>query len=199
MPQDPATREPYPEAELKKKWPRTYSYLLNFKDILLSRGSKTVREFAERTAFYAMFGIGPYTVARYKTVWKRMSNDITASVIAQHKTPYGFKMIIPTDTTSLFATQREDEAHYLCAILNSSLAREYIKSFSSAGRGFGAPSVMKHLHITQYDRKSAIDRDLSRLSKEAHDFSAENNDTKSFLIEREVDAAMESKFSIAEK
>src|SRR3972149_12229390 len=104
---------------MKSKWPRTYGYLTRFKDILLSRGSKTVRQFAERTAFYAMFGIGNYTVARYKVIWKRMAGDLFCAVISQHKTPYGYKTVIPTDTTSLIDTEREDEAQSLCAVLLS--------------------------------------------------------------------------------
>ncbi len=62
-----------------------------------------------RTEFYAMFGIGPYTVANYKVVWKRMASDLVAAVASQAKTPYGFKTIIPTDTTSLIATEDEKE------------------------------------------------------------------------------------------
>ncbi|NOR77648.1 MAG: hypothetical protein GQ523_04325 [Methanophagales archaeon] len=52
-----------------------------FKGILLSRGSKVVRELAEKTTFYTMYGIGEYTFAPYKVVWKRMANDLEALVL----------------------------------------------------------------------------------------------------------------------
>jgi hypothetical protein len=55
MCQDPNKSEPYPEAQMKSQWPRTFSYLTNFRDPLLSRSSKSIRELAERTAFYAMY------------------------------------------------------------------------------------------------------------------------------------------------
>ena len=70
--QIPSQMKPYPEQIMKSRWRKTYVYLTKFKDDLLSRGSKTVRKLAERTAFYAMFGIGPYTIANYKVVWKRI-------------------------------------------------------------------------------------------------------------------------------
>jgi hypothetical protein len=105
-----------------------------------------------------MFGIGPYTVARYRVVWKRMAGDLVAAVISQHKTPFGFKTVIATDTTSLFATEHEQEAHYLCAIVNSKPVREFIKSFSSAGRGFGTPSVMENVGIPQFDAQQKARR-----------------------------------------
>jgi Eco57I restriction-modification methylase len=168
MVQDPQKCKPYPESEMKQHWPRTFSYLTHFKEILLTRGSKTVRQLAERTAFYAMFGIGSYTVARYKVVWKRMASDLIAAVISTHKTPFGHKIVIPTDTTSLFATDSLEEAHYICAIINSTPVREFIKSYSSGGRGFGAPSVMQHVGIPNFDKKNKLHKTLSDLSKKLH-------------------------------
>lgn len=196
MTQDPRTREPYPESEFKNEWPRTYSYLLNFKDILLSRGSKTLRALAERTAFYAMFGIGTYTVARYKVVWKRMSNDIFAAVITESKTPFGYKMIIPTDTTAFFAIDDEDEAHYLCSVINSIPIREFIKTYSSAGRGFGAPSVMNHVAIPKYDKNNTTHQKLSKLSKTLHDLKAKENQSEIAKYEKEVDQTVSKLFGL---
>jgi len=196
MSQDPTKREPYPENKMKKEWPRTYGYLTKFKDVLLSRGSKTVRQFAERTSFYAMFGIGPYTIARYKVIWKRMAGDIFSAVISQHKTPFGYKKILPTDTTSLFATNTEDEAHYLCAIINSTPVRQFIKSYSSAGRGFGAPSVMKHVGITKYNPQNQIHKKLSQVSKNLHDLKRENELEKIPKLEKHNDDLVKKLFKL---
>ncbi|MCX7886568.1 MAG: N-6 DNA methylase, partial [Verrucomicrobiae bacterium] len=165
MVQNPQTCEPYPPTVMKERWPRTYGYLTRFKEVLSGRGSRTVRELAERTAFYAMFGIGPYTVARYKVVWKRMASDLVAAVVSTHKTPFGHKKVIPTDTTSLIACEDEAEAHYLCALLNSEPVREFVKSFSSAGRGFGAPSVVSHIGIPKFDPKNRLHQRLSKCSQ----------------------------------
>ena len=198
MSQDPQTCEPFPEARMKHDWPRTYTYLTRFKDVLLSRGSKTVRQFAERTAFYAMFGIGPYTVARYRVVWKRMAGDLVAAVISQHKTPFGFKTVIATDTTSLFATEHEQEAHYLCAIVNSKPVREFIKSFSSAGRGFGTPSVMENVGIPQFDVKNPMHRDLATFSQNLHSKKLDGQGIDCLALERQVDDAALRLFSLKE-
>jgi hypothetical protein len=196
MSQDPKTREPYPEHEMKSEWPRTYGYLTRFKDILLSRGSKTVRELAERTAFYAMYGIGSYTVAHYKVVWKRMASDIIGAVVSQYKTPFGYKIIIPSDTTSFFAADNEGEAHYLCAIINSLSVREFIKTYSSTGRGFGAPSVMNHVGIPKFDPKSQLHQKLAQLSKTLHDVKRSNRLDEIALQEKELDKLIRKLFSI---
>jgi len=195
MTQDPQKREPFAESQMKARWPRTYTYLTRFKDILLSRGSKVVRQFAERTAFYAMYGIGPYTVARYKVVWKRMASDIFAAVVSQHKTPFGYKTVVPTDTTSLFATDSETEAHYLCAIANSAPVREFIRSYSSAGRGFGAPSVMNHLAIPKFDPKDKVHRALARTSKSLHTHAAKGNAKRIETLERQNDELVTALFT----
>lgn len=187
MTQDPKTREPYPEKIMKTEWPRTYAYLTKFKDILLSRGSNTVRELAERTAFYAMFAIGSYTVARYKVVWKRMANDLVAAVISQHKTPFGYKMIIPTDTTSIIAVSNKKEAHFICAVLNSTLVRDFIKSFSSGGRGFGAPSVMKHVGLPEFDKECKLHKELADLSETLHELKKRESSLEIPRFESEVD------------
>jgi hypothetical protein len=187
MVQDPIKSEPYSEKRLKKDWPYTYNYLTIFKDVLLSRGSRTVRELAERTEFYAMFGIGKYTVARYKVVWKRMASDLVAAVISQAKTNFGWKKVIPTDTTSLFATENEDEAHFLCAIVNSFPVRKFIKSYSSAGRGFGAPSVMENVGIPKFKKDNKTHKKLSELSKELHRLKLKGEEKEISELEKEVD------------
>jgi len=196
MVQDPQRSEPYPETKMKRDWPHTFSYLVRFKNTLLSRGSKTVREFAERTAFYAMFGIGRYTIARYKVIWKRMASDLVAAVISQHKTTFGWKTIIPTDTTSLFATESEEEAHYLCAILNSQPVRRFVKSYSSAGRGFGAPSVMEYVGIPKFDENNNVHKRLSALSKSLHKLKAEGETMPIEVLEEQVDQAVSELFGI---
>jgi hypothetical protein len=197
MVQDPKKKEPYTEAEMKDRWPRTYGYLTRFKDVLLSRGSKTVRQLAERTEFYAMFGIGPYTVAPYKVVWKRMASDLVAAVISEAKTPFGYKMVIPTDTTSFFSTDKEEVAHYLCAIINSTPVREFIRSFSSAGRGFGAPSVMGHVGIPEFDPKKRLHKDLAECSKKLHHLVEQDNLQDVPALESRVDELARALFGLS--
>jgi hypothetical protein len=196
MVQDPERSEPYSERKMRRDWPYTYNYLTQFKQVLLSRGSRTVRELAERTAFYAMFGIGRYTVARYKVVWKRMASDLVAAIISQDKTKFGWKTIIPTDTTSLFATEKEDEAHYLCAILNSTPVRKFIKSYSSAGRGFGAPSVMEHVGLPKFDPKNKTHRKLADISKKCHHLKTEGKNDEVVKLEKENDELVKNLFGI---
>ena len=121
--------------------------------------------------FYTMFNIGEQSFAPYKVVWKRMASDLEAVVLSKVKTPIGEKDMIPTDTTSLIPFKNEEEAHYVCAILNSSLVRFCVRSYSSAGRGFGAPSIVKHFGIPEYEKSNESHRKVSELSKNAHELA----------------------------
>ena len=174
--QDPSKRIPYPESWMTSHFPLTYAYLRQFKDILLSRGSKVVRELAQKTEFYAMYGIGEYTFAKYRVVWKRMASKMASVVLSRLRTPFGLKTAISTDTTSIFSVENEEEAHYLCGILNSKVVDEYIRSFSSAGRGFGAPSVMSNLAIPKFNSDNKIHKKIAELSQRAHSLVAQGKE-----------------------
>jgi type I restriction-modification system DNA methylase subunit len=190
----PESQQPYSEEVMKRKWPRTFNYLTQFRDILVDRG--VYKHFHEKSGnpFYGQRDFGTYTFSNFKVVWKRMSNDIFAAVVSDIKTPYGYKKIIPLDTTSFFATYNESEAHYLCAIINSKPVRDFIKSFSSAGRGFGTPSVMEHVGISKFDPKNTLHQKLSEISKKCHQLKAEGKEKEIEKLERENDKLVRSLF-----
>jgi len=194
---DPNTpTKPFSEEFLKLNFPLTYSYLINFKSELLER--EAYKKFHQKAGrpFYTQFNISKETFTNYKVVWKRMTNDIFACVLSQIKTPFGFKMAIPLDTTSFFATDNESEAHYLCAIINSKPVRDFIKSFSSAGRGFGAPSVMEHVGIPKFDKMNLLHQKLSEISKKCHQLKAEGKEKEIEELEKENDKLVETLFNI---
>jgi len=51
----------------------------------------------------------------------------------------------------------------------------FIKSYSSAGRGFGAPSVMNHIGRTKYDPGNNLLCEISENSKLIHTTICSNN------------------------
>ncbi len=194
--QDPKTRRGYAEDFIKKDYPRTYSYLLKFKDILLSR--PLYKKYYEQVSapFYSQFNISEETFARYKVVWKAMSNDMIAGVLSQFKTGIGHKTGIPLHTTSFISTNNESEAHYLCAIINSQPVRDFIKSFSSAGRGFGTPSVMEHVGIPKFDPKNQLHQKLAEISKKCHHLKTEGKEKEIEKLEKENDELVKKLFKI---
>jgi hypothetical protein len=169
--------------------------------ILLSRGSNTIRELAERTEPWAMFGIGPYTLAPFRVTWKRMASDMVAAVMGQWGTPYGAKPIIPTETTAFIPVDDEAEAHFLAAILNSVPIRLYIRTFSAPGRGFGAPAILNHIALPRFDPSLKEHHDLSELGRRAAHLAALGTATSRqelVVTEGLVDAAVAILFGIGQ-
>ena len=107
-----------------------------------------------------------------------MASKMVAAVLSTAVTPYGRRAVISTDTTSFFALDNKLEAHYLCAIVNSSLVDKYIRSFSAPGRGFGAPSVMETLGIPRFEEKNDLHNTLARLSINAHKRVTQDKDNQ---------------------
>jgi len=186
----------YDEKAMKANYPRTFSYFTHFHDILLNIRAKSTKNIRMKKTFYAMFGVYDKTFYNYKVAWKRMSNDIFGAVVTVYKTPFGYKNIIPLDTTSFFPTNNESEAHYLCAIINSKPVREFIKSFSSAGRGFGTPSVMEHVGIPKFDPNNTLHINLCEISKACHQLKLEGKEKEIEKLEKENDALVMQLFGM---
>ena len=115
-------------------------------------------------------------------------------MISQHKTPFGHRTVIPTDTTALIAADNAAEAHYLCALLNSTLIREFVRSYSSAGRGFGAPSVMKHIGIPKFSSTDRSHAGVAAISEKIHAAKIRDSQADVSLLEEEVDRAVAKLF-----
>jgi len=141
-----------------------------------------------------MYGIGEYTFAKYRVVWKRMASKMTAVVLSRLRTRFGLKGAVSTDTTSFFPVENENEAHYLCGILNSKVVDEYIRSFSSAGRGFGAPSVMNHLAIPKFNGNNRLHMKIGTISKKAHALVAQGKSVED--LKKDLNEAVERLWNI---
>lgn len=192
--QNPTKRAPYKKDYMLKNVPLTYAYLTQFKEVLITRGSRVIRELMKNTEFYAMYGIGNYTFVRYRVTWKRMASKMSAVVLSDIKTDFGIKSLISTDTTAFFELDNRDEAHYLCAILNSELVNNFISSFSSAGRGFGAPSIMKNFAIPRFDTSNKIHKKLAELSQKAHNLVKKGKSVED--IEKEINIVVKKLWNI---
>jgi hypothetical protein len=116
-----------------------------------------------------------------------MNSDLPAAVATQIKTPIGYKPVISTDTAALIATDNETEAHYICALLNSKFVRAFIKTYSTAGRGAAAPSVMKNVGIPKFDPKNKTHAALAALSQRLHELAAAAEPPKKEIAKLEAD------------
>ena len=143
-------------------------YLEQFREVLLARALYRRYHQAAGRPFYSQFNMAASAFAPYKVVWRRMTSDIAAAVISSWDGPLGRKIVLPLETTAFIGVETADEAHYLCAYLNSNAVRSFVKSFSAAGRGFGTPSTIARVRIPKFDPANEAHLALAAISLECH-------------------------------
>jgi len=74
--------------------------------------------------------------------------------------------------------------------------RKFIKSYSSAGRGFGAPSVMENVGIPKFKKENQTHKKLCELSKKLHKLKLGGEEANIAKLEKEVDRAVYALFGL---
>jgi len=186
---DPIRKVGYDERWVKINFPKTYSHLKSFEDILKKRRSGVVRQLMEKGPFYSMYAIGGYTYAPYKVVWNQMGNQLSACVVNKVDDKFlGKKLVLPEHVLAFIPTENEDEAHYICAILNSSIADLILRSIAGGTKSFGTPKMIEDvINIPKYNKNNKIHNTLVALSRKAHQIASENKTHELSKIEEEID------------
>jgi Eco57I restriction-modification methylase/N-6 DNA Methylase len=166
--QDCVTRTGIDASLMREKYPRTLAYLEHFENQLCARAA--YRRYQQGSPFYSMYNVGPYTAAPMKVVWRRMDRRMNAAVATTVDHPLlGRRPVIPQETCVLVACDSLEEAHYLCAVLNSSLVNYIVQSHSvSGGKGFGTPNMLEYLNLRRFDPLNTVHKELVSCSEAAH-------------------------------
>jgi SAM-dependent methyltransferase len=169
--QDPLQRKGQPLEVMQRRFPRTLGYLEQYRELLQARAA--YRKYQQRGPFYAMYNIGPETVAPIKVVWRRMDSRIRAAVLPSFEYPrLGTRCVIPQETCCLIAVETLEEGDYLAAVLNSSVTRFLTSSWNvEGGKGFGSPGMLDFLRLERYNTGKREHRrlaDLGRILREAN-------------------------------
>ncbi|MGA2798478.1 MAG: N-6 DNA methylase [Thermoguttaceae bacterium] len=166
--QDCITRTGIDEELMRKQYPLTWQYLKRFEPCLSKRAA--YRRYQQGHPFYSMYNVGPYTTAPIKVVWRRMDRRMNAAVATTMDDPIlGRKPLIPQETCVMIACDSLEEAHYLCAVLNSSPVNYIVQSHSvRGGKGFGTPSMLTYLNLQRFDPLNSVHKELAKCSEVAH-------------------------------
>jgi hypothetical protein len=202
---DPETGAPLPQDRMKIEYPKAYSYLKNFKVELEKRAIKPFLGNKPKTPFYRLDNIGRYTFAPYKVVWKRIAGAITGKAIsfaaAVVKGENGGKPIIPDDSLIMIPFEKLDEAYYVSAILNSSIVRLGIASYTYELRQ--ETHITRYIRVPKFDSSNLLHLKISDLSQKAHQLANKHygeNDTKAYeefrKIEMEIDKLVAQVYGI---
>ena len=150
---------------LRRDCPRTYDYLDERRDRLDARGSS----WFDAGPFYSLFGVGPYTWADYKVVWCRLGFKPHFAVVSTVTDPdLGERPVVPGDHCMFVATDDGDEAHYLCALLNSGPYQRCLRDLAEGGKASLTKAVVSELSLPTWTGADE-QRRLAALSRDAHD------------------------------
>ncbi|MEM1696294.1 MAG: hypothetical protein QXQ90_06830, partial [Desulfurococcaceae archaeon] len=131
---------------------------------------------------YWVFNVKP-SLAPYKVVWKRIAGAITGKAVSFEcavvepmpiKLPNGevasvLKPTIPDDSTILLGFDKPDEAYYVCGVLNSSIARTIIASYTYELRQ--ETHILEYVKVPRYDPNNPVHGQISQLSRRAHELA----------------------------
>jgi hypothetical protein len=169
-----------PESQMAVEWPKTYSYLRRFEDLLRQSGIYR-RYFKTGDPFYSMFNVGDYTFAPYKVVFREIAKEMTCAVI----TLIDGRPVVPDHKLVLCPFAAEDEAHFVCAILNSSPSRFVVNSYSIETQF--STHVFDYVCVPRFDPANLTHLALADLSRQAHAATAAGDAARVREIEAEVD------------
>ncbi|MFW9916172.1 MAG: DNA methyltransferase [Candidatus Thorarchaeota archaeon] len=143
---------------MAKEYPYALAYLQNFEEVLANR--KEYHRWGKRGPWYRLFRIGPYSFAKNKVIWRHtgFKNEMKACVLEDPRPVVDQKVI-------LVPFQVTDEAHFFCALLNSSTAYDLLSSYLMLD---ASTHILDFLAIGKFKPEDGLHQRLVALSKKAH-------------------------------
>lgn len=184
-----------PEPDMQKNYPLTYSYFTMLKDSLGERKSQVVRDLADSQAFYFMYSVKKYTQSPYKIAWKYIASDFACAVISNKDDPFlGRKLIMPDHRVIIIGVDSREEAHFVCSVLNSIIARFIVRAYCVGTQL--APHIMNNILVPKYQRDNCLHNELARLSEICHSNTEKGVSTR--IEEELIDLRTAELFNIDE-
>ena len=185
-----------PEAEMKRRWPKTYAYLKQFEGDpkkpergTLRGRSGYRRYFKPSDPFYSMYNVGPYTIEPIKVFWRQFIPHIEMTLCLPVDDPsLGRKVPLTQHVVTLCPFQSVEEAFFFSACGNSSPA-VLLHSVSSTGKSFGQPLILRTVKIPRFDPKDSVHSKLTDLSRRCHAAKEHNRPEEIPGLEYEIDNA----------
>ncbi|TBN03227.1 hypothetical protein EYD45_09430 [Hyunsoonleella flava] len=153
---------------LAKHSPSLLKYFTNNK-ATIGKQSKRSLTISRGSAFYSLSKVGDYTYSPYKVTF-RDNTKLSSAVVQDIETPWGESITpicakhcpyISKDKTGRNIT--EDEAYYLCGILNSTIVRQYFK-FTYSTRSY---SINFNIKMPLYDDTNKYHKKIMLLARYA--------------------------------
>jgi hypothetical protein len=184
------------EHTIKRMYPKSFAYFHEMRKYLSRR--KMFDLSRKELAFYSLFETGDFLLSRYKVVFKEIAQRLTSAVLGIHSLSHvKNNIVIPDHKLMLIPFDKKEPAHYLCAILNSAIARFIIKTYTVSTQI--STHILEYLRMPKFDEKNKLHIELSNLSQKCHDSALKNKTKKIAALEKRIDQATAKLWSINDK
>jgi hypothetical protein len=175
------------EEEFADRYPCAYSYFSNYRELLVRRS--TYRRYQKHLPFYVIYCIGDYSFRKWKVVWMEQQDprSFRCAVISDdRKSLVPNKKLVADHKLYLADLNSREEAHFLCAYLNSHPVRAWLGGFLH-GKQIGT-SIFEFMQVPRFDPANADHKRLVEVSLEAHKErrSTDNSEPLSSKLEAEL-------------
>lgn len=182
-----------PESELAENHFLTHKWLSFYRKELFDSRVQNGKFFdPEKNPFYRLDNVGEYTYSTYKVLWKEQTGSMSAVVVSNAKesipnfrnTLLENKTIVVDSKVLFLSLENHLEAHYVCGIINSPIARKIIDGYAvSTNRGV---DVLKYIKIEEFDKENAKHLDIANLSIKLHDLHKDKVPSADNILELEI-------------
>jgi SAM-dependent methyltransferase len=166
----------------ESKYPKCLEYFSIFEYQLRDRsGYKKYLE-PNGEPFYSLYNVGKYTFAPYKVAWKALASGSSASVISSTIVGKIHKPVVPDHNVIFVPFQNEDEAHFFCALMNTSITSFIITGYVAM---FFSAHVLDNIKIPKFNNQNKTHLELAHLSEKCHKKTAAGIDVSD--LEAQID------------
>ncbi|MGO9271629.1 MAG: hypothetical protein ACLQOO_15425 [Terriglobia bacterium] len=179
--------KPMEAAAIKRCAPKLYGYLHQFENALKARKNFQKYFDIDNSPFWAMFNVGPYTFAPYRVAWRYVDSGFRCAVISQTQDPHlGERTVIADGKLVIVPFQEEDAAHFVCALLNSSMVQLAVKNYAVSTQI--STHIMDYIAIPPWNGATS-QRALAKLSIRCHAAARKDDAGGVAALETEIDKA----------
>jgi SAM-dependent methyltransferase len=161
--QDAKKRRGIDEEGFKRDFPYAYQWLKSQEKLLVQRAAYKRYFNRDRDAFYSMFNVGDYTLAKWKTVWMALANGSVCAVAGPVDIGLGVtKCQLPEHNSTFIECDSADEAYFVCGCFNSTLISYLISSVVSM---FYSNLVLDFVPIPRFESANVVHRAIAAEAK----------------------------------
>ena len=164
-----------PVETLQSKYYRTYDWLFYFYNLLRDTRIRSAKFFdIKQFPWYRLDNVGDYTFKPYKVLWQEQAKAVDCCVVSSISDDFVSDKKVVTDSKVLFVSfDTENEAHYLCGVLNSEIIEQIIQGYTiDTNRG---TDVVKNIRIPQFNPTNPLHTEISDISLSCHTAYKNNN------------------------